>query len=351
VVDATREGRGARLRVSLLLAALAAIALLTAGYVLIRGGRKPVIRLHDGGWDSICVINATAKFIIEEGYGYPVETVPQTSKVMLTSMQTGEIDLNLENWRQNWIDWYNEQIAQGSIVNLGMIFEGGPQFWIVPKWMAEQYNIKTVFDMKEHWELFKDLEDPSKGVFYNGIIGWVCNKINEVKLEAYGLARHYNAVSPGSSAALEAALVRAQRNRNPVFSYYWGPNALMEAYDWHILEEPPYTDECWQQITAAVKDKSLRPLSRSCSYQTVPVDKVAHSDLLEKAPDLVEMLKRMEFGLKPLNKTLAWVKEDDARDWNDAAIYYLRNYEDRWKTWVTPEACERIEKALDAVSR
>jgi len=342
-----------RMRVGarLLLAALVATALLIAVWGLLRGRQKPVIKLYGGQWESLWVNNAIAELIIKEGYGYPVQTVESTGLVMQRSMSKGEIDLNMEMWQQNWIDWYNEQIENRNIVNLGMIFEAGPQLFIIPKWVAEQYSINSVSDMKDHWELFRDPEDPSKGVFYNGIIGWGCTEINVVKLEAYGLTRYYNTVSPASPAALEAALARAQVDRQPVFGYYWAPSAMMGTYEWHILEEPPYTDQCWQRVTAAVENENLRPIDRACAYEELPVDKVAHRGLLGKAPDVVEMLRRMVVGLEPLNKTLAWAKENDVQDWQEAGVYYLQNYEHRWKTWVTPEAYESIKRALETASR
>jgi glycine betaine/proline transport system substrate-binding protein len=349
MVETGRKSRQHALCVSLLLAALMATALLTGACGLIGGGQKPVIKLYDGQWDSLWVNNAIAGFIIEEGYGYPVETVVQTSLVMEDAIQKGEIDLNMEAWQQNKVDWYNEQIEKGNIVNLGMTYEAGPQFFIIPRWVAEQYSIKTIFDMQAHWELFRDPADPSKGVFYNCIIGWECAEVNLIKLEAYGLTRYYNLVSPGSSAALEAALAMAQMNREPVFGYYWAPSALMGAYDWHVLEEPPYTEQCWEKITAARQDQGLRPLDQACAYEALPIDKVAHKGLLKKAPDVVEMLSKMVVGVEPLNETLAWARENDVQDWRQVAVYYLRNYEDRWKTWVTPEAYARVKEALNAL--
>ena len=333
------------------LAALLATTLLTGACGLLGGGEKPVIRLHGGEYNSNLINNAIAEYIIEEGYGYPVEIVEMTNTMMEEALPKGEIDLRMEGWQQNRIDWYNENIENGNIVNLGMTYEAGPQFFIIPKWVAEQYNIETVFDMKDHWELFKDPQDPTRGAFYNGISGWGATDINIVKLEAYGLTRYYNSVLPGSSDAMEAAMARAQMNRQPVFGYYWAPTALMGAYDWYILEEPPYTAECWEQITAARDDESLHPIDEACAYEEIPIDKIAHSGLLKKAPDVVEMLRKMMVGLEPLNETLAWAEENDVQDWEDAAIHYLQNYKDRWETWVTPEVYERIEKALEEASR
>jgi len=307
---------------------------------------KAVIKLWDGQFDSLRLSNAIAEFIIEQGYGYPAETVTLTAQELQASIAAGEIHLCMEVWIDNWKAWYDEQIERGNILDMGPIYEGGPQFWIIPTWVAEQYQIETVLDMSDHWELFQDSQDPTKGVFYNCIIGWQCNEINEIKLEAYGLTKYYNSISPGSSAALEAALASGQVDHRPVFGYYWSPNTLMGAYDWTILQESPYTEQCWEKIIAAKQDESLRPVEQACAYPVNPIAKIAHKSLLENAPDVVAMLRKMNVGLEPLNETLAWAKENDTQGWEGAAIYYLRNHEDRWRTWVTPQAHETIKKAL-----
>ena len=310
-------------------------------------GEKPVIRIHAPQNDSQWLNNAIAEFVVENGYGYPVETVEGTTLVMQVAIPKGEIDLNLEGWQQNMIDWYDEQIEKGSIVNLGVIYEGGPQFFIIPEWVAEEYSIETVEDMKDHWELFQDPQDPSKGVFYSCAIGTQCAQINEVKMEAYGLTRYYNLVSPASLDALEAALARPQERSQPVFGYHWAPTALIGTYDWHVLEEPSHTAACWENVTAASADKSLRPIDQACAYENLPIEKLAHSDLQGKAPDVVEMLRKMNVGLEPINETLAWAANNEVEDWEAVAIYYLQTYEERWETWVTPGAFEKIKKALE----
>ncbi len=216
--------------------------------------------------------------------------------------------------------------------------------------MSEEYGIETVFDMEAHWLEFQDPEDPSKGVFYNCIIGWQCADINAVKLEAYGLDRWYNEVRPGSSDALEATLARAQQRHEPVFGYYFAPTSLMGAYDWVTLEEPVYTVECWSNVTAAAQDASRRPLDAACAYEDLPIEKLAHAGLLDKAPDVVEMLRKMVVGLEPINETLAWVAGDTVQSWDAAAVHYLQLYTDRWKGWVTPQAFTSIERALESGS-
>ena len=312
---------------------------------------KPTIRFTDTQFESGWINNAIAQFIIEHGYGYPVESIEMTTPIAQVSLAKGDADVNMELWKQNIIDWYDEEVANGNIIDLGQTYEGGPQFFIIPQAVHEEYGIETVADMADHWQLFEDPEDPNKGVFINCIIGWQCAGINRAKLDTYGLDEYYNIISPGSSGAMEAALVGAVKKGQPVFGYYWAPTALMGAYDWHILEEPGYTEECWAEVIIGRDDPSYTPVE-ACAYETLPITKGINSAMLTKAPDIVVLLSRMNVGLQPINVTAAWAIEADIQgDWEKAAIYYLENYEDRWTSWVPEVKVDIIKAAVLAAKQ
>ncbi len=325
---------------------LAALLLVVTMVVGCAPEEKPTIKVADAQWESLWIINAVFEYIAENGYGYPVETIEMNTTIAAVSLAEGEVDLWVEMWEQNWQDVYDEAIAEGKIENMGPVFEGGPQVWIIPQWMADEYNIKTVYDMKDHWELFKDPEDPDKGVFISCIPGWECEEINEVKFEAYGLTEYYNIIAPGSGGALDAALVGAQKKGDPVFGYYWAPTAIMGAFDWYVLEEPPYNEAVWEKITAARTDKSLRPLAEACAYEVLPVNKGIHPQLRDKAPELVDVMDKMEMGLDAVNKLASWSLENEVQDYTLTAVYYLENWESTWQTWVTEDAYKKIKEAL-----
>jgi glycine betaine/proline transport system substrate-binding protein len=335
----------------LVMALILAVSLVAGcgdGETTTKDEEKPTIKLADAQWDSLWLINAITEYIIDEGYGYPTESIQMTTAIAQVSLSEGEVDLFMEMWQQNWLDYYNEQVAAGTIENGGEVYEGGPQFWVIPQWVHEEYNINTVEDMKDHWELFKDPEDPSKGAFLNCIVGWQCEAINAVKMEAYGLDEVYNLITPGSSGALEAALAGPQKKNEPVFGYYWAPTPLMGMYDWYVLEEPAYDPDIWDKIVAAKDDESLRPLEEACAYETLPINKGFNKDFKTKAPDLYTMLKKMNVGLEALNKGTAYAKENEIQDWSKVAVWYLENYESTWKTWVTDDAYDKIKDALAA---
>jgi len=70
---------------------LLSLALITAGC---GDDEKPIINLHVWeGTDFHWLNNAITGFIIETGYGYPVETVVETTPVLQQALPRGEVDL------------------------------------------------------------------------------------------------------------------------------------------------------------------------------------------------------------------------------------------------------------------
>ena len=311
---------------------------------------KSVVRLHDDQIDMLQINNAIAEFIIEKGYGHAVERVECTTKEMQRLMVQGDIDVALEVWKSNNQEWYRREVAGGRILDLGAIYADENQFWVIPAWMAREHNIRTVADMRQPWRLFQDPEDASKGLFFNCITGWTCLEINTVKLEAYGLNKFYNAVSPISPEALRAVLENAQLKRVPVFGYYWTPNSLMASYQWQVLEEPSYSEQCWEKVVKAANDKTLRPLDEACEYEQTPVHKFASQELAGRLPDVLEVMQKMAVNAESLSDTLSWVFRQGGQKWNAAAVYFLRSYPEQWRTWVTAPARNRIEDALAEIN-
>jgi glycine betaine/proline transport system substrate-binding protein len=330
----------------LLFTALVLMATLVVGCGEAVEEEKPTLKFSDTWYESVWLANAIAGFIIEEGYGYPVETVQASVQVAQISLSQGDLHVWLDCWWWYYLGWYDEAIANGEIENLGPTMEPAPSFWMIPTWVHEEYNINTVEDMKEHWELFKDPEGPTKGLFINCPIGWECQMINRVKLEAYGLTEYYNIIEP-TAGAMEAALAGAQKKHQPVFGYYWAPTALMGMYDWYMLEEPEFDPDVWDKIQAALDDESLRPIDEACAYEAVSPINAVWSGLRDTAPDVVALFEKMNIGLELTNESAAWAKENEVEDWNKVSVWYLRNNESRWKAWVTDDAYKKIKTALD----
>lgn len=309
------------------------------------------IRLHEDQIDIQKLNNAIVAFIIEKGYGYQVKKVESTIKEIHDHLVTGDIDVTLEMWKENNLAWHDKALNGGSIEDLGILYSGGRQYWIIPRWYAVEKQIKTVFDMEKHWRDFTDPEDPSKGIFFNCIFGWACRDLNRIKLEGYGLDRYYNTVSPTSPEALKAIYESAGIRKIPVFGYYWEPNAIMTGDDWYILEEPPHSETVWARIIEAAATPGSPPLNEACAIKSSAVHKLAHRNLRKKAPDVVSMLEKLTVDIDIFNDILFSRDKNspENKPFETFALLFLNTEPNQWHQWVTPEARMKIEAALSAV--
>jgi glycine betaine/proline transport system substrate-binding protein len=328
------------------------IFLFFAGGMATAASKKTIV-FADFGWDSAQVHNRIASFIVKNGLGYKTKFVAGETIMLNTALikaKGGEAPhVNMETWTENWQDLYDQGIAKGKdpntnegFIELGANFPNSVQGWYVPTYMikgdakrgikATAPGLKSVSDMPKYWELFKDPEDPSKGRFYSCIPGWSCATINNKKFEVYGTKKYYNILEPGSGAALAASMEAAYKRGKPWIGYYWAPTWVLGKLDMTQLEEPPF-------------DKGIFETTAACGYPAVKCDIIVHKKLPEWAPDVVEFLKKYETTLDINNKFLAYM-QDSKSSTEKTAVWFLKNYESLWTTWVPADVAKKVKAAL-----
>jgi glycine betaine/proline transport system substrate-binding protein len=298
--------------------------------------------LADVGWDSVQVHNRIAGFILKHGYGYEVEYMPGETIPLFAGLARGDIDINMEVWVANQREAYDKAIKAGQVVDLGSNFPDSWQGWLVPTYMIKgdpkrgikptAPDLKSVNDLPKYWKLFKDPEDPSKGRFYNSVPGWECTKINTKKLKAYGVDKYYNDFITGSDAALNGSIAAAYKRSGSWLGYYWAPTWVLGKFDMTPIEEPSFDQQVWDK-------------NKGCEYPSVKVNIVVHKSLSKKAPDVVAFLKKYETTQAMANKFLAYMQEKKAKK-EDAAIWFLKNYQKVWHGWVPADVAKKVEAAL-----
>ena len=307
---------------------------------------KPTIVFSGESYETMRVNNAIASFVIVHGYEYPVDTIDTTAKEMQELIANGEIDIEMEAWQHNRLAWYLPAIENKEIENLGLTYESSPQYFVIPQQMADEHNIRTIEDMKDYWQLVNDPKDLSRGLFMTCPTGSGCSGVNSVKLEAYGLDKLYNLIVPDNFDDLEERLKSAMLAGQPIFSYYWEPAKLNKAYDWYILEEPAYDEKCWEQVRLASEDVIPRPIDAACEYPSVPIEKIVHHGLREKAPEIVEMITQMNIGFDPLAEVIHWAWENNVTDAEQIAIRYLEDNADRYREWMPDENYQKVQRQV-----
>lgn len=299
----------------------------------------------DWSWDSALVHNRIAGFVAEHGFGHDVDYLFADTVPGIQGIRRGDIDISMETWIDNFQDLWDEATAEGSIIDLGPNFPNAPQGWYVPTYMIEgdpergiepvTPDLKSIFDLPKYWEVFKDRENPRKGRFYNGVTGWVVSGHNVTRLETYGLDEYYEVFYPGSQAALDTSIQRAYERGEPWFGYYWEPTWIMGTLDMTMLEEPDYTDACWDEDTG----------DYGCAFPAVEVRIAVNETLPERAPDFVKFLENYETELGHTNEALAFM-ELEGGSVDDAAKWFLREYESLWTTWLNDDVVSKVKAAL-----
>lgn len=308
----------------------------------------------DYGWDSAIVINRIAQFILEEGYGYETGSVPGETIPLFQGMLSDDVQVSMEIWAAQ-LDGWDEAVEAGDVHQLGLSIDETVQGWWVPTYMIEgdeergiepmAPDLTHVDDLPDHWELFEDPEDDSKGRFMDCIAGWECERVNEIKFNTYGLDEYYNRFLPGSGAALATDIVTSYEAGEPWLGYYWGPTWIFGQVDLTMLEEPEYSDECWDNIMTAI-EAGETAIDEGCAYPAVEVYVGVTDELYQAAPDVIELLENVEFTMGEVSEILAAMQEDDL-DPDEGAEWFLRERTDMWHAWVPEEVVDDVEAALN----
>lgn len=317
---------------------LTAIAGCTGGNVAKK--EKPVIVFAEQGWDSVRFHNAVAMFIVENALGYGVEEVSGSTSVTYTALLSGEVDVFMEMWTDN-LAFYDADVADGKIIELGINFDDNAQGLYVPRYVIEgdeergieplAPGLEYVSDLKGLQSVFKDTETPSKGRIYGAIPGWQVDEIVYRKYEYYGLSDEYIYFSPGSDAAMAAAFASAYEKAEPIVGYYWEPTWLTGKYDLVLLKDTPYDPDLF--------------MDGRCEFPAVPCTVCISTKTYDKAPDVVVFLKKYHTSSEITSKALAYIADARA-SMEDAAKWFLREYEDVWTGWLDDKAVKAVKAAL-----
>ncbi len=303
------------------------------------GSDKQTIIFSELNWTSALLQNRIAQYIVEHGYDYPTDVRFGLALPLFEGLQRGDTDVSMEIWLPSQGDAWEKALGEGLVLSPGPSLGSDWQSaFVIPAYLQEQYpGLDSVEDLRDqkYKDLFKTAETGGKARLVSCPIGWECELVNATQVEAYGLSEHVDIANPYDGSELDAGLYGAYELGEPWLGYQWGSNTPAFRLDLVRLEEPPYSDECWATTMA-------------CAYQDANVIIAVNSDLPDSAPDVVEMLRQWSFNLDDYKAAVRWQYENQGFGLNATALWWLKTNSDIWSAWVTTEAAEKIQAALDA---
>ena len=296
---------------------------------------KPTIVFSDLNWQSARTQNRIAMFIVEHGYGYPVDLISGETQVLWDNLLDGDSLVTMEVWLPNQQEAWDEAIINGAVIPLGKSLDANWQGFVVPTYLTHQRQLTDLSDIGDQIDLFTApgaYGRDRKAVLVTCPVGAECHEINQAKIKAYKMEDEVELVVPSSLFALQDSLERAYSEKKPWLGYMWGPSRLSEELDLTILKEPAYSEECWAN-------------AKGCAYPTATVLVAVNPSMLNVAPDVVEFLRNWEFTTRRQVLTEKWMNKNNATA-DEAAVHFLKTWPSVWTSWVPKDVAQRVQAAI-----
>ena len=294
------------------------------------------VSISEMDWASSAVVTYVSKFLMEQGYGCTVTLVPTSTTPAVASLaETGEPDIVTELWAA-YTPAYFDLKEQGKVVELAnVLVDGGVEGWWIPQYLADEHpELTTIEGIMANPELVG-------GRFHDCPDGWGCNFTNNSNLIASGLLdAGIERFQHGSGETLATAIAAAYADKEPWFGYYWAPTSVLGSYPMAQVDMGDYNEEAHN---CNVTDDCATPAMSS--YPTAIVLTVATTTFADEEPEIAELMSKVQFTNAQMNEILAW-QDGQGASYEEAAVYFLTNYNDIWGSWLNDEARGKLSALL-----
>ncbi|MFB2551727.1 glycine betaine ABC transporter substrate-binding protein [Ensifer soli] len=329
---------------------LLASTIMAAGIYALAGSAQAAecgdVTIAEMNWASAGVAAWVDKIILESGYGCTATLVTGDTMPTFASMnEKAQPDMAPEMWVNAVRTPLDAAIKEGRLIQAApLLSEGGVEGWWIPKFFADAHpDIKTVQDALKHPDLFPAPEDPSKGAVHNCPSGWNCQVSTSNLYRALDADKdNFTLVDTGSAAGLDGSIANAFEKKAGWLGYYWAPTAILGKYEMTRLSFGVDHDKADWDACTAVPDC---PTPKVNSYPRSDVFTVVTKAFSEKAGVAMDYVKTRQWDNGTVGKVLAWMDENQGTN-EDAAKYFLANYQDMWTKWVAPDVAEKVKASL-----
>ncbi|MBF8780314.1 ABC transporter substrate-binding protein [Pseudomonas fulva] len=329
------------------LASLLLLMGLAPGVATAADAQKPIL-FGSLTWESGAFTTELLRHIVENGYGYPTDTLPGSTVSMEVALARNDLQVIAEEWAGRSPAWVKAEQA-GQVFALGDTVREAKEGWWVPAYVTKgdptrniepmAPDLRSVEDLKRYAHVFRDPESPGKGRFLNSPSGWTSEIVNSQKLKAYGLDGLYSNFRSGTGAALDAEITSAVRRGQPVLFYYWSPTPLMGRLDLVQLEEPPFDATAW----ASLSDPN-NPNPRGSRSLPAKLSIGVSAPFHRQYPELVAFFEKVDIPIGLMNQALAQMSEK-RQPASEAARHFLRQHPEVWKAWLPDQVAAKVEAA------
>lgn len=296
-------------------------------------------------WPSAAILAHIHATILRVEFDCAVRLVMGEPAATLSSMTTTrQPALAPELWISRHPDIWNGAMRAQSARAAAATFSGEPlEGWFVPAYVREETpRLAAVTDLEDHWQIFAG-DGASRARLISCPPEWACALINRGLLSALGLDEHFTIFEPEDRFAMDQAITDAVAQRQPVLTYYWQPNGLIDRLGLVPLEMGAF-DHGAAQCMALENCVPFGPSSFAPDTVVIAVAEWVFAD----APEVAAYLERASMPLAEMNRLLAWQAEHEASP-EAVAQHFLLTGREIWHGWVGTREAQGPEEDAVAV--
>ena len=294
------------------------------------------VSLTEMDWGSAIIVTQVAKFLLEQGYGCSVTTVPSASVPALASVsETGKPDIITELWT-NGAPAYVPLLEAGKINELTRVLsDGGLEGLFIPVYLAEAHpELTTIEGVLANPDLVGNR-------MHNCPVGWNCQTVatNVAKGGGFAAAGIEDFVH-GSGETLTASIGAAYAAKEPWFGYYWTPSLVMGKFPMVQVDLGPHDPS--KQACNSDKDCATPTMQ---SWPSSVVTTVVTSEFESSHPAETDLMRNLSFTNEMMNSLLAWQDAEGASG-DETAVYFLSTQQELWGSWINDAARGKLAALL-----
>ena len=294
------------------------------------------VTITEMDWGSAIIVTQVAKFLLEQGYGCSVTTVPSASVPALASVsETGKPDIITELWT-NGAPAYVPLLEAGKINELTRVLsDGGLEGLFIPVYLAEAHpELTTIEGVLANPDLVGNR-------MHNCPVGWNCQTVatNVAKGGGFAAAGIEDFVH-GSGETLTASIGAAYAAKEPWFGYYWTPSLVMGKFPMVQVDLGPHDPS--KQACNSDKDCSTPTMQ---SWPSSVVTTVVTSEFESSHPAETDLMRNLSFTNEMMNSLLAWQDAEGASG-DETAVYFLSTQQEIWGSWINDAARGKLAALL-----
>jgi glycine betaine/proline transport system substrate-binding protein len=304
------------------------------------------VSITEMNWASAQVVTAaTATFLLEHGYGCDVS--PSCRPTRRPPSRPSRRERRARHRHRALAQLHRRRLPasledQGRVERVAEVLDpGGVEGWWIPAYLAEQHPGAD----HDRGRCIAKTPTFSAARFNNCPDGWGCRIVNDnlipatMDLEGRLAIEVFNHGSGETLGDLDGLGLREPRSRGSATTGV-RPSPLGQ-YDMVRVD----LGEVDMDIHARNQNPDAADPGVS-DFPAAPVLTSVTADLADREPQVVEFLSNMAWETDTMSALLAWQAENNASA-EEAAVYFLRNYQDTWSAWLNDAARENLSGLMN----